>query len=109
MTLLLVALAYLLGLVAARWWWDFYAISAPLPASLWLLPVLLLPFVTLLDRLQRPKPPPPMRWPAAAGFEPPGQGVKFSLLAALALCFVAGALRYGGQPFTRTWTPAGEP
>ena len=105
MTLLLVALAYLVGLAAARWWWG--AVPAqPLPAHLWLLPLLLLPLAPYLDRLARPRLLPPMRWPAAAGFEPPGQGIKPGLLAAVVLCFAAGVLRYGGQPLHPAWGPA---
>ncbi len=105
MTLLLVALAYLLGLAAARWWWGA-APAQPLPPLLWLLPLLLLPLAPYLDHLARPRVLPAMRWPAAAGFEPPGERVKPGLVAAVALCFAAGFLRYGGQPLHPAWGPA---
>lgn len=106
MLLLYAALAYFIGLGAAAWWWQVTAYDYPLPAWLWLLPLLLLPFVHLLDRLQKPRPIPPMRWPQKAGFEPPQQGTKPSLMAVIGLCFATGVLRYGGLPPVHSWTPA---
>ena len=106
MVLLYAALAYLGGLLLAACWWQLAAPACSLPASLWLLPAALLPLTPWLDRAQRPKPLPPMRWPSEAGFERPDEGLKPSLIGALALCLLAGVLRYGGEPFTRCWSPA---
>ena len=105
MTLLYAALAYLLGLAIARWWWQIAGIPCPLAGELWLIPLTLLPFVALLNRYRPCRPHPPMRWPEAAGFEAPGQPPSPALFAGVALCLAAGFLRYGGQPFTPCWTP----
>ena len=103
MTLLYAALAYLLGLALARWWWEAAAIPCPLGGELWLIALACLPLVPLLNRFRRRRPQPPLRWPEEAGFEPPGQPPAPALLAGVALCLAAGFLRYGSQPFTPCW------
>lgn len=100
MTLLYAALAYLVGLALARWWWEAAAIACPLGGEPWLIPLACLPLVPLLNRFRLHRPQPSMRWPEEAGFEPPGQPRKPALLAGVALCLAAGFLRYGSQPFT---------
>ncbi len=105
MALLYAALAYLLGLAVARWWWAVAAVACPWPAWLWLLPLALLPAVAWLDRLEE-RPHPPLRWPEAAGFVAPRRGPSPALAAGVMLCLLAGFLRYSGQPFARCWTAA---
>ena len=105
MTLLYAALAYMLGLAFARWWWQFAGIPCPLAGELWLIPLALLPCVPLLNRQRRRRLHPPMRWPEEAGFEPPGQPPAPALFAGVALCLIAGFLRYGSHPFAPCWTP----
>ncbi|MFN8469323.1 MAG: ComEC/Rec2 family competence protein [Caldilineaceae bacterium] len=104
MTLLYAALAYLLGLAFARWWWEAAAIPCPPGGELWLLALACLPLVPLLDRgRSRSRPHPPLRWPEEAGFVPPEQLRSRALPAGVALCLLAGFLRYGSQPFTPCW------
>ncbi len=105
MTLLYAAFAYLLGLALARWWWQAAAIPCPLGSAPWLIALAILPLTPLLDRFRPRRQHPPMRWPAAAGFVPPGQPPSPALLAGVAICLAAGFLRYGSQPFTQCWTP----
>ena len=100
MTLLYAALAYLVGLGLARWWWEAAAIACPLGGEPWLIALACLPLVPLLNRFRPRRPQPPMRWPEEAGFEPPGQPRGPAPLAGVALCLAAGFLRYGSQPFT---------
>ncbi|MCC9077267.1 DNA internalization-related competence protein ComEC/Rec2 [Litorilinea aerophila] len=107
MTLLYLALAYMAGIVLGRLAWEFgWPGCGRLPA-LWPLPLLLLPWTPLLNRLAWLRPPAtgPIRWPASAGFEPPRRGPAVALWVALALCLVAGLLRYGSRPYTPCWTP----
>ncbi|OUC05765.1 hypothetical protein RY27_25220, partial [Litorilinea aerophila] len=95
MTLLYLALAYMAGIVLGRLAWEFgWPGCGRLPA-LWPLPLLLLPWTPLLNRLAWLRPPAtgPIRWPASAGFEPPRRGPAVALWVALALCLVAGLLR----------------
>jgi competence protein ComEC len=103
MTLLYAAFAYLLGLALARWWWEAAAVPCPLGGEMWLIPLTCLPLVPWLNRFRPCRPHPPLRWPEEAGFEPPGQPPAPALLAAVALCFAAGFLRYGSRPFTPCW------
>jgi predicted membrane metal-binding protein len=100
MTLLYAALAYLLGLTLARWWWEAAAIPCPLGDAPWLIALACLPLVPLLNCFRHRRTQPPMRWPQEAGFEPPGQPREPALLAGVTLCLAAGFLRYGSQPFT---------
>lgn len=106
MALLYAALAYMLGIVAGRLLWDAAGATCPLPEWLWLLPAALLPATPWLNRLrQAPLPVVAMRWPAAAGFEVPASQPRTGLVAALALCLLAGGLRYASRPYTPCWTP----
>lgn len=101
--MLYAALAYLLGLAFARWWWEVAAVPCPLAGGPWLLALACLPLVPLLNRFRPRRPHPPMRWPEEAGFVPPGQAVSPALVTGVAICLVAGFLRYGSQPFTSCW------
>lgn len=108
MTLLYLAIAYLLGIVLGRYLWAGHPFGCQFPTALWLLPLSLLPFLPLLKRFPRfqRRITAPMRWPASAGFEPPTVGPSPVLLMALGLCLVMGVLRAGSQPLHPCWTPA---
>ena len=103
MTLLYAALAYLLGLALARWWWEAAGIACPLGSEPWLIALACLPLVPLLNRRRPARAHAPLRWPQEAGFEPPGRSLSPALLAGVALCLAAGFLRYGSRPFTPCW------
>jgi len=105
MALLYGALAYIAGILAGRILFDAAGFDCPLPGWLWLLPVALLPLTALLKRLAPSTPPPAMRWPVTAGFDPPHHGLPLSWAAMIVLCTAAGVLRYAGQPATPCWTP----
>ncbi len=104
MALLYGALAYMAGILVGRILFDTAGLECPLPAWLWLAPVALLPLTALLHRIPPRTPPPSMRWPVTAGFEPPSSGISPTWMAMIGLCVAAGALRYAGQPFALCWT-----
>lgn len=106
MTLLYLALAYMTGILAGRILYDWWGLTCPLPGWLWLLPLAMTLFTPLLNRKPDPATLPPLRWPVSAGFEPPTAYKSPAAPVAMLLCLAAGALRYGGQPFTPCWTPA---
>ena len=104
--LLLGALAYLVGVALGGWAWGVAGYACPWPAWLWLVPVSLLPFTSLLNRL-RPKPATDhLRWPVSAGFEPVETGIAPAWPVALLLCCLAGNLRYASEPNTACWAPS---
>ena len=107
MTLLYAALAYLLGLALARWWWEAAGIACPPGGELWLAALACLPLMPLLNRgrqrRSRGRSHPPLRWSEEAGFVPPGQPCSPAVPAGVAICLLAGFLRYGSQPFTPCW------
>ena len=103
MTLLYAALAYLLGVALARWWWEAAASPCPPPGELWLVALACLPLAPLLNRGRRRRPHPPLRWPEEAGFVPPGQPPGPALAVGVAICLLTGFLRYGSQPFSPCW------
>ena len=106
MTLLYLALAYMMGVAAGGLLWQAGLLGCNLPKWLWLFPLFLLPFTPALSRFERKIPHSALRWPVRAGFVPPRVGPSYALLAALPLCLVAGILRYGTRPMTPCLTPA---
>lgn len=107
MTLLYLAIAYLLGIALGHYLWAEKLFGCQLPTLLWLLPLSLLPLLPLLKRfpLFQHRATAPMRWPASAGFTPPTVGPSPLLWLALLLCLVIGLLRYGNHPLRPCWTP----
>jgi len=106
-TLLYLAIAYLLGIALGQLLWEGNWFGCDFPDKLWLLPLGLLPLLPLLKRLplfQR-KSLQPMRWPASAGFEVPAVGPSPILVIACCLCVGMGTLRYGSHPLLPCWTP----
>lgn len=107
MTLLYLAIAYLLGIVLGQFLWEGNWFDCNFPDKLWLLPLGLLSLLPLLNRFpvfQR-RSSTPMQWPVSAGFEVPAVSPSPILVIAFCLCVGMGALRYGGYPLTPCWTP----
>lgn len=105
MTLLFLALAYFLGVSLGPWAWQSGLLGCTTPCRLWLLPLTLLPFTPLLNRLRDERAAvAAMRWPAHAGFQPVRPVLSPGLSAALLLCVALGLLRYAARPMTPCWT-----
>lgn len=105
MTLLFLALAYFLGVSLGPWAWQSGLLGCTTPYRLWLLPLALLPFTSLLNRLRDERAAiAAMRWPTQAGFEPIRPALSPGLLTALLLCILTGVLRYAAQPMAPCWT-----
>lgn len=102
--LLYFTLAYMIGIAVGKYFWDVAWISCAFPTWLWLLPLVLLPISSLLNRHPLlTSNIPTMRWPTEAGFEIPRFGLSPALLAACVLCFLMGLLRYASHPLTPCW------
>jgi len=97
MTLVYIALAYFAGVVAAALLLPWLPAECGLPAWLWLLPAVLLPFTPHLNRLA-PERDTPLVWAREFGFRAPRSSITIALVAACALAMVAGALRFWGDP-----------
>ncbi|HXF60448.1 MAG TPA: DUF4131 domain-containing protein, partial [Caldilineaceae bacterium] len=107
MTLFYLAVAYIAGIVAGRLAWEAGWLGCETSAWLWGIPLALLPFAPLAGHFGRAPAPPPLRWPASAGFEPPQPLFTPGLRAALLLCTLAGALRYAAVPLVPCPASAG--
>lgn len=107
MTLLYLALTYLLGIVLGKLLWDAGWVDCTFPTWWWLLPLAWLPLAPLLNRLHglTPSTVASLRWPVSAGFAPPRLRPSPGLVAACVLCLFTGLLRAAGQPLTPCWTP----
>jgi competence protein ComEC len=107
MTLLYLALAYMAGIALGRLAWSTGWLDCTWPTGLWLLPLALLLLLPTLNQLPwfRPRPV-PLRWPQAAGFEPPQRGPSPALMIAIGFCILIGALRYASHPLDPCRTPA---
>ena len=107
MTLLYLAIAYLLGIALGHYLWAEKLFGCQVSMQFWLLPLSLLPFLPFLKRvpLFQHRATTPMRWPASAGFEPPTVGPSPLLWLALLLCLLMGLLRYGNHPLRPCWRP----
>ncbi|MCB9147732.1 MAG: ComEC/Rec2 family competence protein [Caldilineaceae bacterium] len=104
MTLLYLAIAYIMGVIGGRQLWEAQWLDCSTPVWLWLLPLILLPFTLLLNRLPS-RESGAMRWPARAGFVVPRPRPSPALLTAMGLCLCMGALRFASQPLTPCWQP----
>ncbi len=108
MTLLWLAIAYLLGIALGRALWTTGLVGCDFPGWLWLATLAALPFTPLLHRLPSLAPTPAtlaaMRWPARFGFRPPRRDPTTALLAAVALSLLTGTLRYASHPLTPCWS-----
>lgn len=107
MTLLYIALTYLLGLLLGHLLWQTRWVGCDFPPYLWIIPLLLLAVAPLANQIpsltgNRAA----LRWPEKAGFERPRHGPSPALLVASLLCLSAGALRYPAQPLTPCWSAA---
>ena len=105
MTILFLALAYLVGITFGRLFWDTGWIGCNFPDWLWWVTLALLPLTPLLNRLPLQSISSiPLRWPQSAGFVLPRPVVTPALATALALCLCTGLFRYASAPLTPCWT-----
>ncbi len=108
MTLLYLAVAYMLGISLGRWVWEYGLLSCDLPPWSWWIPAGLLLLVPLLRRWEESgegDSTPTLRWPTSAGFEAPRPPVTLTLCVGVLLCLLIGVLRYAAQPLTPCWVP----
>jgi len=105
MTLLYLALAYMVGIAVGQLAWDIGWLGYTWPTWFWCLPLAILPCVPLLNHLSWLQPKhQPLRWPVHAGFTPPRMAPSPAFWVALALCILIGALRYASYPLEHCWT-----
>ena len=108
MTLLHLAIAYMLGISLGKWVWDYGLLPCDISPWSWWVPFGLLFFAPALRRWEvavREDSARILRWPASAGFEPPRPVVSLTLGVGLLLCLLIGVFRYAAQPLTPCWTP----
>ncbi len=103
MTLLFIALSYLIGVSAGHLLWQMGFLTCDTPAWLWIAPLLALPPLLWWDRVRPPAGPSALRWPRSAGFEPPRPTLSALLLLAMVVSAAAGVLRYAGHPSSPCW------
>jgi competence protein ComEC len=104
MTLLALAIAYIVGVWLSGMLVGAGVIPCDLPGWLWGAPLLLLPLTPLLDGAAEVDDK-PLRWPESAGFVRPRRGIRGALLVAALLCVLAGGLRMASVPRTGCWNP----
>ena len=107
MILLYLAIAYFSGISLGRWAWAYDLLGCATPSWVWMVLAAALPFTPLLNRF-RPTSHAvaAMCWPASAGFMPPRSPVSPALVAAIALCVLAGFFRFASRPLMPCWTAA---
>jgi competence protein ComEC len=106
MTLLYLALAYLVGIFLGRGLWEAGWIGCTFPNWLWWIPLAGLPFAPLLTRLrQQPDQSIRLRWPVSAGFVAPRPTFSAALLGGILLSLLTGVLRYASHPLAPCLQP----
>lgn len=108
MTLLYLAIAYMLGISLGKWVWNYGLLTCDLPLWSWWVPFGLLLLAPILRRWEvagEEDAGLTLRWPASAGFKPPRPPISLTLCAGLLLCLFIGVLRYAVQPLTPCWAP----
>src|SRR4051812_13367777 len=105
MTLLVLALAYIVGVWGGSLLLQAGLIGCELPARLWITPLLLLPLTPLFNAWAATVEG-PLRWPESAGFVRPRRGVAPGLAAAALLCLLMGGLRMASTPRAGCWQPS---
>ncbi|MBX2998944.1 MAG: ComEC/Rec2 family competence protein [Caldilineaceae bacterium] len=106
MTLLYIAVSYMMGVAAGHWFWQLGIVDCDFPAWLWIAPLLALPPLLWWDRTRPLAAPVDLRWPRSAGFELPRPAITGVILLAVGLSAAAGMLRYAGNPVSPCWTDA---
>jgi len=104
MTLLLLAIAYIIGVWLGSILAQMGVIGCDIPTWLWVAPLALLPLTPLLNRPQRAGE--PLRWPEGAGFTRPQRGLRLGVIVAAALCLLMGGLRMASVSPTGCWRPS---
>jgi competence protein ComEC len=104
MTLLVLAIAYILGVWLGSLLMEAGLLGCDLPGWLWIVPLALLPLTPLLKGTP-PVDDAPLRWPESAGFVRPRKGIAHGLIVAVLLCLIAGGLRFASVPQAGCWTP----
>ena len=105
MSLLVLALAYIVGVWIGSLLARAGVPGCDFPGWLWVAPLILLPVTPFLNRTPR-KDGAPLRWPESAGFARPRRGVQVGLVVAALLSVLAGALRMASVPRMACWTDA---
>lgn len=101
MRLLYLSLTYMVGVALGWWLGDAGLFRCQIPNAYWMVPLAILPFTPLINRLPIFAPlPQKLRWPRRFGFRPLRFGPSPALVAALTLCLIIGVLRYASHPFT---------
>ena len=102
MTLLVLAIAYIVGVWIGSGLMGAGLLGCGLPEWLWMVPLALLPVTPLLNG----KPAvddEPLRWPESAGFVRPHRGIRRGLVVATVLCALMGGLRLASVPRAGCW------
>lgn len=71
MTLLYIAVFYMIGIAIGHLLWQAGILDCDFPAWLWIAPMLALPPLLWWDRMRPVAVTVDLRWPRSAGFEPP--------------------------------------
>ncbi len=98
MLLVYLGLAYALGVAVGHALWQAGLLGCGPPAGSWLLPLVGIPLLLSWLGKRPSRSTVPLRWPLAAGFEPPTAGPGLGLVLACGLAILAGVLRYGTRP-----------
>ena len=98
MTLLYLAIAYLVGIAAGQLLWQQGWFGCGVANRYWLTALALIPACLWLDARDVGRIAEPMRWPAAAGFIPPRGTRSTWLIGGLVLAGLCGILRLASHP-----------
>ncbi|MEM7538453.1 MAG: ComEC/Rec2 family competence protein [Chloroflexota bacterium] len=105
MTLLYLAIIYLIGIEAGRQLWLAGIIDCNTPTWLWWISLACLPFTPLLNFISERHLSKLLRWPTSAGFAIPRQGQSSAFWVALSLCVLMGIFRFASNPLEPCLTP----
>ena len=102
MTLLVLAIAYIVGVWGGTLLVQAGLLGCEVPDWLWVAPLAVLPLTPLLNRISK-EDSEPLRWPESAGFVRPRRGIAPGLVVAALLCVLTGGLRMATAPRAGCW------